>query len=117
MRFEITLNRFRLISGLSDSDAEKWLPVIRDSIDYVSSLVTKKDPTERDLERVQSAAGVYAYYRYIAYSVDTESRTSVGSFSMLSNSKKLLEAEKMWESELESLGDIISDGSFFFRRI
>ena len=117
MSFEKALNRFTLLSGLSDEDALKWLSVVKDAIAYIEALVRKKKLTEGDRMRLSSAAGVYAYYRYLCYSIDDEDSVTLGSLHLSANQRKIDEAEKMWQTELNSLSDLLSDDSFVFRRM
>ncbi|MCH5299572.1 MAG: hypothetical protein J1E96_07410 [Ruminococcus sp.] len=117
MSFEKALNRFTLLSGLSDEEALKWLPVVKDAIVYIESLVTKKDLTERDKTRLSSSAGVYAYYRYLCYSIDDEDNVTLGSLHLSANQRKIEEAEKMWQTELKTLSDLFRNDSFIFRRM
>ena len=117
MSFEKALNRFTLLSGLSDEEALKWLPVVKDAIVYIESLVTKENLTELDNARLSSAAGVYAYYRYLCYSIDSEDSVTLGNLHLSANQKKIEEAEKMWKTELDSLSDLLGDDSFIFRRM
>lgn len=116
MSFEKALNRFTLLTGLSDEEAMKWLPIVKDAIVYIESLVRKKKLREHDIVRLSSAAGVYAYYRYLCYSIDDDSSVTLGSLHLSANQHKIEEAEKMWETELESLSDILGD-NFVFRRM
>ena len=46
MNFENTQNRFRLLSGLSETECEQWNSVMSESSDYVNSIVVKKELTE-----------------------------------------------------------------------
>lgn len=117
MSFENALNRFTLLSGLSDEEALKWLPVVKDAIVYIESLVKKRKLNEGDRIRLSSAAGVYAYYRYLCYSIDDDSSVTLGSLHLSANQKKIEEAEKMWNTELSALSDLVKDDSFVFRRM
>ncbi len=121
MSFEKTLNRFKLISGLADNEAGKWLGLIKESNAYVRSLVTKDELYDIDEDRIDNCAAVYAYYRYICYNINDESSFSAGDLSVSFNENKLKAAKEMWESELESISDItdtsLSDSTFVFKRV
>lgn len=116
MTFDNTITRFRLITGLSDDDISKWLPVIEDSMAYVEGLVTKKSLAESDLLRLDNAAAVYAYYRYVSYSVGEESSFSAGEISVTLNKDRITEARNMWKTELETISDLVNTG-FIFKRV
>ncbi len=117
MSFEKALNRFTLLTGLSDEETLRWLPIVKDAIGYIELLVGTKELTERDIARLSSAAGVYAYYRYICYSIEDDDSVTLGSLHLSVNQRKIEEAEKMWKTELNSLSDILGDSSFIFRRM
>ena len=106
MSFDITLKKFRLISGLTEEELAQWVPVIRESLDYVKSLLVCGALNESDKIRVASAAAVYAYYRYISYSVREESAFSAGDMSVTFNSEKRAQAREMWLDELSGIADI-----------
>lgn len=116
MTLDNTLKRFRLITGLSDKEISKWLPVLKDSMLYVEKLVTKSDLTEYDLLRLDNAAAVYAYYRYVSYSVGEENSFSAGELSVSVNKDRIKEAQAMWNTELETIGDLVKV-NFIFKRV
>lgn len=115
MSFENTLNRFKLVSGLSDEEAARWLPVLRESAEYVKGLVEKESLSQEEALRVDNAAGVYAYYRYALYSLRDENSFSAGDVRVYLNRNKAEEARLMWEDELSQLNDIALCSHFTFR--
>ncbi len=86
-------------------------------MDYVRSLVKKDTLTESEERRIDSSAGVYAYYRWTGYTIDNERSFRAGDMSVTFNSDKLSLAEQMWKSELNSLSDITGESPFVFRRM
>lgn len=116
MTLDNTLKRFRLITGLSDEEISKWLPVLKDSMIYVEKLVTKTELSEYDVRRLDNAAAVYAYYRYVSYSVGEENSFSAGEISVTVNKDRIKEAEHVWNTELETIGDLVNTG-FIFKRV
>ncbi len=119
MSFENTFERFKLISGLSSQEAQVWSGLVSESRDYLEGIVFKDDLLLSDKKRLDNAAAVYAYYRYLSYTVNDESYFSAGDLKVSYNRDKLKAAEKMWESELKSLGDIVdtSNSVFYFKRV
>ena len=117
MSFANTLNRFRLLSGLDDAEITRWSPVLRESMEYVRTLVNTDEFTDEQERRADSAAGVYAYYRYVCCTIDDERSFRAGELNVTLNSEKSQLAEKMWESELKALRDSLVDAPFVFRRI
>lgn len=119
MSAENTLSRFTLISGLSADEVQNWSELISESREYIGSLVTKEDIFELDEKRLDNAAAVYAYYKYLCYSVNDETSFSAGDLKVSFNNDKLKAAEKMWENELESIKDIADTEKtlFYFKRV
>lgn len=116
MTLDNTLSRFKLISGFTDEEMSKWLPVICDSIAYVKGIVTKTDLSDIEALRLDNAAAVYAYYRYVSYSVGEENSFSAGEVSATLNKDRVKEAEQMWKTELGTISDLVSTG-FVFKRV
>ena len=73
MNFENTQNRFRLLSGLSETECEQWNSVMSEAAEYVKSIVVKKKLTESDMDRLGNLAGVLAYCKYMIYSIESGS--------------------------------------------
>ena len=107
MTFDNTYKRFRLITGLSDKEIAKWIPVIKDSMVYVEKLIIKAELSDFDCVRLDNAAAVYAYYRYVSYSVGEESSFSAGELSVTLNNNRVADAARMWETELDSICDLV----------
>lgn len=116
MTFDNAYKKFLLISGMSHEDASPWLSVLKEAMSYVESLVTKQKLSECDFTRLENAAAVYAYYRYVSYSSGEESSFSAGDLSVTFNKEKIEVAKKMWKTELDSLNDLVSSG-FIFKRV
>lgn len=117
MSFNNTYNRFKLVSSLSDEEASKWVPLLKESSEYVYSHVIKENLTDSDCIRLDNAAGVYAYYRYIVYSFRAENSFSAGDVTVSLNTDMVNEAKIMWETEELGLDDLISSSSFIFKRV
>ena len=119
MSIENTLSRFRLISGMSGDEVNIWSELIYDSRDYILSLTVKEDIKKSDEKRLDNAAAVYAYYKYLSYSVSDESEFSAGDLKVSFNENKLKAAKEMWENELESIRDIVCNDKslFIFKRV
>lgn len=119
MNLENTLNRFKLISGLDTETVSNWRDLVSDSREYLDSIVTKEDIYESDEKRLDNAAAVYAYYKYLSYTISEETSFSAGDLKVSYNNEKIKAAKEMWEAELESIKDIVNfDNSVFvFKRV
>ncbi len=119
MNINNTFERFKLISGLDGGDALSWESFISDAREYIETLVTKEDLFESDEKRLDNAAAVYAYYRYVCYTLNEESSFSAGDLRVNYNNDKMKAAKEMWDSELESIRDIadVEKSIFVFKRV
>ncbi len=119
MNLERTIDRFRLISGLDANAVLEWRDLISDSREYLDSVVIKEDLFESDEKRLDNAAAVYAYYKYLSYTISEETSFSAGDLRVSYNNEKIKAAKEMWESELESIKDIVNTDKsvFVFKRV
>ncbi len=119
MNIENTLRRFRLIADLDNNEAENWTDLVIEAREYLESIIIKDEIFELDEKRLDNAAAVYAYYKYVCYTVDNESSFTAGDLKIVFNDKKLSSAKEMWERELNSISDIVdgNSSSFIFKRV
>lgn len=119
MNIENTLRRFRLIADLDNIEAEKWSDLVIESREYLESIVIKDEIFELDEKRLDNAAAVYAYYRYVCYTASNESSFTAGDLKVSFNSKKISSAKEMWEREFNCIRDIVDDNNsaFLFKRV
>lgn len=116
MTFNDVYNRFKLISNLTDEEISKWASIIMEAIEYVTSIVVKRNLSDYDNIRLNNAAAVYAYRRYILYTVNKESSFSAGDVSVTVNKDIVSDVENMWNRELDTIKDLVAD-TFIFRRV
>lgn len=117
MDLNTILDRFILLSGLDRSAALSWASILEDAGRYVRTLCAKEEPTDDENTRLDSLAGVYAYYRYLVYTFDNTRTVRAGDLSVTYDSGALNRAEQLWKSELAQNGDLV-DGSYFtFRSV
>ncbi len=119
MNIENTLSRFRLISGIEENEASDWAELVTEARDYLDTLVIKDEITELDEKRLDNAAAVYAYYRYLSYTSERETSFSAGDLKVSFNNDKIKAAKEMWETELNGIKDIVDNNEslFLFKRV
>lgn len=118
MGLDNALNRFKLLSGMDDSEAQNWLPVIREAMTYVKRLINIDELSSEELSCVEKSAGVYAFYQYAGCKRDREPSFSAGDISVSYNGGDIFTyAKALWETELENLKSLSSDSSFVFQRV
>ncbi|MBQ6498818.1 MAG: hypothetical protein IJI48_02850 [Ruminococcus sp.] len=117
MNFENTQNRFRLLSGLSETECEQWNSVMSESSDYVNSIVVKKELTEADKDRLGNLAGVLAYCKYMMYSIEGGSGFRAGELTVNADRATARNVNAMWQNELRLNSDLVSEKAFVFERV
>ena len=116
MRLKEIIERFTLVSGLEMKDVSRYLPVIADCKAYFEALIPALG--EEDLRRVEHACAVYAFYRVSQMGrLDDLRSFKVGDVQM--NVEAIGEAaQKLWETERESISDLVDiSGGFAFRSV
>ncbi len=117
MSLKEIIERFALVSGLEMQEISRWLPILLDCREYFEEHL-RGELTESDSRRAAYACAVYAYYKISLVAQSDEVETfKVGdvSFTPLAKSNN---AEKLWLSERESIGDILDiSGEFAFRSV
>ncbi len=117
MGLDNALYKFKLLTGFDDAQAEKWIPIIKDAISYVKSMVDTNRLTEEQISAVEKSAGVYAFYQYIAGVESRESSFSAGDVRVSYNNSRVGYAKSLWESELCRLKSMGDNSDFLFKRV
>jgi hypothetical protein len=105
------------MTGLDNDETVKWISLLKDSEEYVNSLVTKTELTESDRKRLDKAAVVNAYYRYTVYTAEAENSFSAGDITITTNKDKIKNAKEMWEEEMANMVDLIGYSNFAFKAV
>lgn len=120
MSLKNVTDRFLLLSGIEESEIQRWLPLCRDSLEFIESRLKNKQDLEENICRISSAAAALAYYSYslTASAAFEPKRFKAGDVEIESSNSGMAEAAKaLWLSEKEKLGDLLKDECFFFGRI
>ncbi|MBR2109315.1 MAG: hypothetical protein IJ932_05145 [Ruminococcus sp.] len=117
MNFENTQNRFRLLSGLSETECEQWNSVMSEAAEYVKSIVVKKKLTESDMDRLGNLAGVLAYCKYMIYSIESGSGFRAGELTVNADNATAKNANAIWQNELKLNCDLVSENAVIFKRV
>ncbi len=112
MSFKDILERFALISGLSEQETARFLPVIEDCRVWFEERL-RDGLSESELRRAAYACAVYAYYKIsrIAQN-DRVSSFKVGDVQM-TPLPRAETVERLWLEERENICDIIDVGAEF----
>lgn len=118
MNVENVMRMFGKFAGIDEDDVTEYRFLCESSVENISAktLVTE---TENDKSRLEYAAAVLAYYRYVLLSFTDESGGSitVGEISIKNPEKRLEYAERMLKEALDDIKAITGDNDFVFERI
>lgn len=117
MNFENTQNRFRLLSGLSETECEQWNSVMNEAAEYVKGIVVKKKLTDSDEDRLGNLAGVLAYCKYMMYGVESGSGYRAGDLTVYADRETVKNANALWQNELSLNSDLVLENAFVFKRV
>lgn len=106
--------RFVLYSGIDGSEAYRWKSVIEDAVDYVTSIVSKKEISQNDEIRLENLCAVYAFRLYSLCNDEEISSFSAGGVSVSSPANGKSRAEKLWREYADRSQDIIGKEKFLF---
>lgn len=116
--------KFLLLSGIDESELSKYLPLIRESIAYVKSILKEEVDVEVDVKEnstlLTSACGTYAYYKWsLFYSQSDVSYFKAGDLtvSKSSESKVTQRAYSLWKESLKEIARFTKSSDFYFKGV
>lgn len=112
--------KFLLLSGIDESELSKYLPLIRESIAYVKSILKKEVDVKENSALLTSACGTYAYYKWsLFYSQSDVSYFKAGDLtvSKSSESKVTQRAYSLWKESLKEIARFTKSSDFYFKGV
>lgn len=112
--------KFLLLSGIDESELSKYLPLIRESIAYVKSILKEEVDVKENSTLLTSACGTYAYYKWsLFYSQSDVSYFKAGdlTFSKSSESKVTERAYSLWKESLKEIARFTKSSDFYFKGV
>lgn len=112
--------KFLLLSGIDESELSKYLPLIRESIAYVKSILKEEVDVKENSALLTSACGTYAYYKWsLFYSQSDVSYFKAGDFtvSKSSESKVTERAYSLWKESLKEIARFTKSSDFYFKGV
>lgn len=120
MDLQEILERFSLISGLSDEEASLWEPLLIDAQKEIESKLKSSVDQEADGRRLNVAAAALGFYKYTLYRL---SGSGMGSFSAgdlsinLNDKESINIALNIWQEAKASIYDLLKDDDFLFQSL
>lgn len=112
--------KFLLLSGVDESEISKYLPLIRESIAYVKSILKEEVDVKENSTLLTSACGTYAYYKWsLFYSQSDVSYFKAGDLTVSKNSEsKVTErAYSLWKESLKEIARFTKSSDFYFKGV
>lgn len=112
--------KFLLLSGIDESELSKYLPLIRESIAYVKSILKEEVDVKENSTLLTSACGTYAYYKWsLFYSQSDVSYFKAGDLtvSKSSESKVTERAYSLWKESLKEIARLTKSSDFYFKGV
>lgn len=112
--------KFLLLSGIDESELSKYLPLIRESIAYVKSILKEEVDVKENSALLTSACGTYAYYKWsLFYSQGDVSYFKAGDLtvSKSSESKVTQRAYSLWKESLKEIAGFTKSSDFYFKGV
>lgn len=112
--------KFLLLSGIDESELSKYLPLIRESIAYVKSILKEEVDVKENSALLTSACGTYAYYKWsLFYSQSDVSYFKAGDLtvSKSSESKVTERAYSLWKESLQEIARFTKSSDFYFKGV
>lgn len=112
--------KFLLLSGIDESELSKYLPLIRESIAYVKSILKEEVDVKENSALLTSACGTYAYYKWsLFYSQGDVSYFKAGDLtvSKSSESKVTQRAYSLWKESLKEIAKFTKSSDFYFKGV
>lgn len=112
--------KFLLLSGVDESELSKYLPLIRESIAYVKSILKEEVDVNENSALLTSACGTYAYYKWsLFYSQSDVSYFKAGDLtvSKSSESKVTQRAYSLWKESLKEIARFTKSSDFYFKGV
>ena len=109
-----------LLSGVDESELSKYLPLIRESIAYVKSILKEEVDVKENSALLTSACGTYAYYKWsLFYSQSDVSYFKAGDLtvSKSSESKVTQRAYSLWKESLKEIARFTKSSDFYFKGV
>ena len=106
MSLKDVVDRFALVSGLSQKEISRWIFIIIDSIKYFESICKIDALKESDKKRLSYACAVYAYYKYSLTQSELAHSFKAGDVQISESSSLIDTASKLWQIQKNEISDI-----------
>lgn len=117
MSLKDVIDRFALVSGLSQKDISRWFFLLIDCIKYFESICDVDALKESDKKRLSYACAVYAYYKYSLSQSELAHSFKAGDVQITESSSQIDTASKLWQIQKKEVTDIVDFDDTCFVRV
>ncbi len=117
MSLKDVIDRFALVSGLSQKEISRWIFIIIDSIKYFESICKIDALKESDKKRLSYACAVYAYYKYSLTQSELAHSFKAGDVQISESSSLIDTTSKLWQIQKNEISDIVDFSDSCFVRV
>ena len=117
MSLKDVVDRFALVSGLSQKEISRWIFIIIDSIKYFENICKIDALKESDKKRLSYACAVYAYYKYSLTQSELAHSFKAGDVQISESSSLIDTASKLWQIQKNEISDIADFSESCFVRV
>lgn len=113
-------SKFLLLTGIDESELSKYLPLIRESIAYVKSILKDNVDVKENSLLLSSACGTYAYYKWSLYFSESDvSYFKAGDLTVSKNNESSVteKAYSLWKESLKEISSLTKSNDFYFKGV
>ena len=107
MSLKDVIDRFALVSELSQEEISRWIFLILDCIKYFESICDIDALKESDKKRLSYACAVYAYYKYSLCKSESAHSFKAGDIQINQSSSLIEQTASMWQLMKSEISDIV----------
>ena len=117
MSLKDVIDRFALVSELSQEEISRWIFLILDCIKYFESICNIDALKESDKKRLSYACAVFAYYKYSLCKSEAVHSFKAGDIQISESSSLIEKTSSLWQLQKNEISDIVdfSQSSCFVR--
>ena len=112
-------NRFKTLSSLSNTEAEKWSYVIEDCMVEINNMLLPDCDVEENSHRLTAVTAALALYRYrciLAAKDEQPSSFKAGDVAIELDGGAVKSAYRLYSEQLAAISDILKINDFVFGR-
>ncbi len=117
MSLNEVIKRYALVSGQSEEEISKYLPIILDCMGFFNEKINE-NTSNADRKRLIHACAVFAYYKVnCCMSAENLNRFKAGDVEFSVDEDTVNRSKQLWLCEKEEVSDLIGSDDVVFCRV